>query len=256
MGIRKNIFRLFIIGLSSIFVWPVISKSAAKNSSPIDGNKAIIFCLHDIDGAGRYSITTDQLESIFKYLQNKFEVISLQEWKRKIVNKEVFLKHPVILTFDDGTPAVRKIVTPMLLKYNFGATLFIYINRYADHSTFFTFLKKLPASIEVGSHSFNHFDMKKLYKNDPKGFYKELFLSRKKLEYLIEKKVESFAWPYGSYAEEMVELARKAGYTIQVSTDYAQVNYEKDEILARFTLESKDPLGRVKKVIEKNFSGL
>jgi len=256
MGIRKNIFRLIIIGLSSIFVLPVIPEPSPEKSSSIDGNKAIIFCLHDIDGAGRYSLTKKQLESIFKYLENKFEVLSLQEWKRKIENNKPFQKHPVILTFDDGTPAVRKIVTPMLLKYGFGATLFIYLDRYSDHSTFFTFLKELPTTIEVGSHSFSHSDLKKLYKKDPKVFYKELFLSRKKLEYLIHKKVESFAWPYGSYAEEMVDLARKAGYTIQVSTDYTKANYKEDLILARFTLESKDPLERVKKVIEKNFPDL
>src|SRR5688572_1462394 len=82
--------------------------------------KAIIFCLHDIDGKGPYSLKREQLEMILAMLHGRREVLSLRDWVLAVSEGKKFSKTPVILTFDDGYPSLWREVLPMLIKLNFG----------------------------------------------------------------------------------------------------------------------------------------
>jgi len=214
--------------------------------------KTVVFCLHDIDGKGKYSITKKKLTQILDFLQDKFTVISLQEWYRRVDEKEYFDKFPVVLTFDDGYPSVRKIVQPLLKKYHMGATFYIYLNRYSDKSIFYKTLSKFDSSFEIASHSFTHDNLLKTYRKNPRQFFREIYLTKKKLEYLIQKPVVSFSWPYGVYDKQLAQLLRKAGYKTQVSVSYRSITKEDtSKVISRFTITRKKPFKTVKKILKK-----
>ena len=254
MKTNKRFIFSIVLTFIFIFVFQVSDNINAVNR--LDKKhyaETVIFCFHDVNGKGKYSITKTQMEDIFNYLKTRYEVYSLETWKNKIANGSKFTKPPVVLTYDDGYPSIRKIVVPMLKRFNYGATLFVYLERYKTRSKFFTYLKNVPEFIEIGSHSLKHSDLKREYSKSMKAFYKEVYISRKKLEYVLGKKVTSWAWPYGSYDKKLVKLATRAGYTTQVSTDYKNANYYKQEILSRYTIQQPNPVKQVISILSKNY---
>ncbi|MDH4261634.1 MAG: polysaccharide deacetylase family protein [Spirochaetia bacterium] len=237
-----------IINYDSIF-----SVNSPKNN--IDGRNIIILCFHDINGDGKYSISEEEFIEILDMLKTKYEVYSLKDWYFKIQNHEKFKKQPIVLTFDDGYASIFSIAIPLLKKYKFGATFFIYLEKYENQPWIFKEMASLPDNFEIGSHSFSHSDMEKLFKSNKKKFYKEIFLSRKKLEFLIGKTVVSWAWPYGAYTKDMIQMADEAGYKIQVNTDYKNTEKEAETTsFSRYTVQNPDPVDQTREILLKNSS--
>lgn len=213
--------------------------------SSISDERALILCLHDIGGKGKYSLSQEQFREVLETLKADFDVISVRDWLDRKNTQSTSRKPAVILTFDDGYPSLTRIVVPMLSEYDFGATFYIYLNRYHDHSVFFRNMGKTSGKIEIGSHSFTH---EALSEKNPDQMFNELYLSRKKLEYLTGKNITGFAWPYGKYDKKQMELIRKAGYDYQVGVSAEFANRD-EEILERFTLQQPTPIEDLNKLI-------
>lgn len=213
--------------------------------------KAIVLCLHDIGKPGKYSLSVEQFEALIELLNKEYEVYSLKGWYEAIEQNKKFYKQPVVLTFDDGYPSVFKHIVPLLDRYKMPATFFIYTDRYKNNSAFYKKLRSLPERYEVGSHTLSHADLKTLLeKKKDHAFFKELFTSKKKLEYLTQKEIISLAWPYGYHNKTLQALARKAGYKLQVSVDYYSAKPEHIEsIIPRFTLEQPAPLLQFQEIL-------
>ena len=57
------------------------------------------------------------------------------------------------------------------------------------------------------------------------------------LENIIQKPVDSFAFPYGTYTREVVEAAKGAGYKQLLATDfYFEEDYIDETMRERFTV--------------------
>ena len=65
-----------------------------------------------------------EFEKVIRRLSSKYNVISIQEYNRKIESKEN-LDDCVLLTFDDGTIDHYKFVYPILKKYNCSGLFFL-----------------------------------------------------------------------------------------------------------------------------------
>ncbi len=205
----------------------------------------LILCFHDINTHSRYSISYAEFKQILDLLSHQFNITSLDTWVKTHATMD---KPGVVLTFDDGHPSLHKYILPLLEAYNYGATFFIYLDRYSSRSKFYKQLARLPQQFEVGSHSFSH----SIIKQDRSTIFKELFLSRKKLEYLTQKTVQSWSWPYGVYNQQLVKLAEYANYKTQVSTDGGIAWYGENNInLSRYTIERPNPVDKVRKILNK-----
>ncbi|MDH5717983.1 MAG: polysaccharide deacetylase family protein [Spirochaetia bacterium] len=238
--LRKSIVFLLII-----FIF-VTLKIYANKEEERTLKKTLILCLHDIDGEGKYSITKEEFIKILDLLKNDYQVLSLEDFYLSKKNKKNN-KPAVILTFDDGFTSVFDTIIPLLREYNYGATFFIYLNRYDDTSSFYKKLTLLEDKFEIGSHTLSHDNAISYWETDISKFYKEIYLSKKKLEYLTKRDVVSFAWPYGKYTKDMYEYVKKAGYKIQVSTDYGLAeNSLKEIIIKRLTVQQPEPVEQVK----------
>jgi peptidoglycan/xylan/chitin deacetylase (PgdA/CDA1 family) len=131
----------------------------------------------------------------------------------------------IAVTFDDGFTSVMDNAFPVLQERGIPATIFVpagYIGKkpcwvcdskgldVEDVILNETQLRGLADNIvKVGSHSITH---KRLSQLDPKEAHEELVESKKILENILGKSVELFAFPYGDYNEETIELCAKAGY--------------------------------------------
>jgi peptidoglycan/xylan/chitin deacetylase (PgdA/CDA1 family) len=79
--------------------------------------------------------------------------------------------------------------------------------------------------VEIGSHTFNHPDLKKI--NNRQASF-EIVESKKEIEKIINKPVLSFCYPFGIYQGYDEELAASAGYLSSLTTQTGVRHYKED----------------------------
>jgi len=86
----------------------------------------------------------------------------------------------------------------------------------------------------IGAHGYFHNDLARIDINDVKT---ELIDSKKYLEDIIQKPVNSLAFPYGSYTTEVVRVAKQTGYKQLLAMDFLFNDDVKDlSMHERFTV--------------------
>ena len=126
-------------------------------------------------------------------------------------------KNKIILTFDDGYEDFYTDAFPLLKKYQAKATIYI-IYDFIGRRGFLNEkeIKELVASglIEIGSHTLDHSYLKTASQSIAK---KQIFDSKALLEKMFNIHVETFAYPYGAYNQNIVKLVTDAGYKAAVT---------------------------------------
>ena len=131
---------------------------------------------------------------------------------------ENFPKKTVILSFDDGYMDFYTDVFPILKQENVRAVAYIVPNFLNRPNFMFSYqLKEIAKSplIEIGAHTMDHLALKGMSKE--KARY-EITESRKYLQKELNLPVNSFAYPYGSFDKQAIDLVREAGFIDAVST--------------------------------------
>ncbi|MES9609294.1 polysaccharide deacetylase family protein [Actinomadura sp. NPDC000929] len=124
------------------------------------------------------------------------------------------------LTFDDGYADFATRAVPALVRYGFGATVFVVSGRIGTYNAWDDGPRKplmtaeqiravADVGMEVASHGRHHVS---LPETDDTELREELEESRAVLEDLVEAPVTGFAYPYGHATAREVEAVRAAGY--------------------------------------------
>ncbi len=172
------------------------------------------------DAGSSYKINIIEFEKQMNYLAtHNYSVISLSELLAGLRDGQLPPK-PIVITIDDGFKSTYTLAYPVLKKYNFPATLFLYTNFIEKNSYSLTWeeIREMTKNnIEIGSHTLSHCNLLKYKKNENYETYltrirKEIFLSKEILESKIGSKVKFFAYPYGAYSSTIKDLAIQAGY--------------------------------------------
>ena len=134
----------------------------------------------------------------------------------------------VVFTFDDGYADTLTTAAPLMRRYGFTATCYVVssaIGAYNCWDAEFLGERKplmsreqldewLAAGMEVGSHSLSHQPLPELPKDTA---LREIAESRVALRNLLGVPIEHFAYPFGRFTAETVELVRRAGYSSAVT---------------------------------------
>lgn len=125
----------------------------------------------------------------------------------------------VVLTFDDGFENFYEHAFPILMQYRFTATVFLISDYVGKQNYWDAPLPKLGKrslmswnqareisanGIEIGAHSRTHKDLCHSHQTEVE---REMFDSKSEIEQRIENRVESFAYPYGSFNRSVSEIA-------------------------------------------------
>lgn len=205
-------------------------------------------------------ITPAAFEAQMKELKDKgITVIGMQDflaWKRSEKN---IPPRCAVLTFDDGWKSQYEVAWPILKKYGYPVTLFIYTEgvrggRFGggEAMTWEMLSEMRDAGADIEAHSATHQDLRKPYdkvakkKLDPAEYEQwlqsEIVAPKQLLEQKLGIKVNCFAVPYGFYNEHIKEVARNAGYDA-IFTVYGQAlpfNSSLDN-LGRYLIEANKP---------------
>jgi peptidoglycan/xylan/chitin deacetylase (PgdA/CDA1 family) len=203
--------------------------------------QAIILCYHRLVDKVRYpgtEITPAAFEAQMKELKDHgITVIGLQDllaWKRGEKN---IPPRCAVITFDDGWKSQYEVAWPIMKKYGYTFTMFIYTEGVAGGSlgggqaiTWEQLADMRDNGIDIQAHSATHQDLreghpvtlvqpgaKRLRKKLTGAEYEqwlqnEVVGCKQLLEQRLGIKVNCFAVPFGNYNDHVKEMARNAGY--------------------------------------------
>lgn len=240
---------------------PDVATAPAVNKNA----NVICLCYHNIDDHGSKALTLSiaEFEREMEAIKtNGFTVIPMQDflaWRRgekNIPNKSC------IITIDDGWVSAYTNAWPILKKYNYPFTLFIYINyvNTGGKSMSWDQLAEMrDAGVDIQSHTYSHSSLKVPGGNvDAKAkasikkdvaelgvdgwMRKEIIESKSVLEKQLGIKCNVFAYPFGVWTPKAVEIVKEGGYEAAF-TVYGQLLHPSSQaqLLGRYALEQSKP---------------
>ena len=178
-----------------------------------------------------HRIAVSPINSQYYVPPEKFEeqMKLLRDWEYAVIPIDLLIKsikegadlpaRPVILTFDDGDISVYENAFPIMQKYGLTGVVYI-VGNYMNQPGYMSAeqIKELAgAGWEVGSHSMNHRDLRKLDLNSQRY---EIVESRKLLQKATGASVDTFAYPFGFMGSSGGEYVHAAGYNAAMGLGY------------------------------------
>src|SRR2546421_1573796 len=134
-----------------------------------------------------------------------------------------------IITFDDGWKSQYEVAWPIMKKFNYPFTLFIYTEGIkpghfsgGESMSWEQLAEMRDAGIDIQGHTATHSDLRKPYdkvakkKLNPQEYEewlnKEIAGSKQMIEQKLGVKVNCFAVPYGFHNDHIRDVVMKAGY--------------------------------------------
>ena len=246
---------------------PVVATPAATPvpAKPvIDQNaQVVIFGYHRFVNNVRRpdtEITPQAFEAQMQELKNKgIAVIPMQDflaWRR---GEKAIPAKSAVLTFDDGWKSQHEVAWPILKKFNYPVTLFIYTEGIkpghfsgGESMSWDQLAEMRDANIDIQGHTATHQDLRRPYdkvakkKLSPPEYEQwlenEVAGSKQMIEQKLGVKVNCFAVPYGFYNEHIKDVAMKAGYEA-IFTVYGQPITMRTPLnsVGRYLIEANKP---------------
>jgi len=170
------------------------------------------------------TVTTAVFRSHLEYIRDKgLTVIPL----RQLVNYYLKKGPPpppgsVVIVVDDAHKSVYTEMFPLVKKFHFPVTLFVYPSAISNASYAMTWGQlneiKKTGLFDLQGHTFWHPNFKQEKKRLPGAEYEkfvwmQLRKSKERLEKELDVKVDMLAWPFGIYDDQLIRDAAGAGYT-------------------------------------------
>jgi peptidoglycan/xylan/chitin deacetylase (PgdA/CDA1 family) len=153
------------------------------------------------------------------YLVRNYHVVSLGEILDFLERKRRLPRKSVAITFDDGYLDNYVNAYPYLKKYHLPATIFIataYVqktmlldNVYLPMLSWNEIVEMIHDNIDIGAHTASHPDLSRM---DIHSAKRQILESKIEIEKRIRRKVDYFAYPFGRYENNVVNLIRCLGF--------------------------------------------
>src|SRR5437773_5202215 len=233
--------------------------------------QTIIFCYHRLVDKIRYpgtEITPAAFEAQMKELKDRgITVIPMQDllaWKRGEKN---IPPRCAVISFDDGWKSQYEVAWPIMKKFGYPFTMFIYTEGVRGGSlgggeaiTWEQLADMRDNGVDIEAHTATHQDLreghtitlvapgaKKTRKKLTGPEYEqwlqnEVVGCKQLLEQRLAIKVNCFAVPFGSYNEHVKEVARNAGYEAMFTVYGQPLTFTSPlDSLGRYAIEANKP---------------
>lgn len=231
----------------------------------VDGFQRVpVLCYHqfteDSESNNKMVVTGTEFELQMEYLaSNGYQVLALSELGSFLSGKKELPIKTVVITIDDGYQSYLEVAYPILKKYNFPSTMFVYPDfigagpalKWKDVK----YLSEAPL-VDIQSHSKTHDSLSAL----PRGESDTDYLSRLKLEVegaekILSKrtgqKINHFAYPYGNSSLKVVELLKQNDYELAVTVQKgSNPSFSARFLLHRTMIYGGDSLNIFKKSLD------
>ncbi|MFP3911315.1 MAG: polysaccharide deacetylase family protein [Desulfobacteraceae bacterium] len=184
-----------------------------------------ILCYHHFADAcdSPLCITARHFDEQMRYLKaNGYRTITLRDLLGFLRYENTIPKKAVLITIDDGYRSAYRIAYPILTKYEFVASLFVYTDFVGSCKNAITWdqLREMKShGFDIGSHTLSHcaLTQKKEGETDS-DFLQRITGELRESKALIDKKLDqdtfSIAFPYGYYDANILDICHKTGYQL------------------------------------------
>lgn len=222
------------VAASSQAADPNLKPGAAVVHRPADVKYSVpegvsVLMYHMIgDEQGNAAIMTEaNLRIQMNYLRDHgYHPITMQELYDYVTKGAPLPEKPVCITFDDGYLDSYTIVYPLMKEYGFPWTLFLITDDVGKPYNRMTWdqLKEMANShaVTIASHTLSHPKLHNLATRAEKE--KEIVEANKALKYQLGIDNVWLAYPYGDYDDEVIDICKKAGIKMAVTTDAGRVH--------------------------------
>ena len=216
----------------------------------------VVLCYHRFEDRPKDSLALKpvdfelQLQSI---QDNGFAVISMSDflaWRR---GEKQIPEKSCLITIDDGYRTGYEVAWPILKKFGYPFTMFIYTNyikgqpNAGGQSLTWRELEEMrDAGVDIQSHTVSHLDLRSKKGRAPEVYEQwvrdELVNSKRLLEQQLGISVKALAYPFGNHNAEVRRIAMEAGYEVAFSVYGQRLTYHNaPEQLGRYAIESSKP---------------
>jgi peptidoglycan/xylan/chitin deacetylase (PgdA/CDA1 family) len=250
---------------------PAVAASPKITKPVVDQTaQVIIFCYHRLVDKIRYpgtEITPAAFEAQMKELKDRgITVISLQDllaWKRGEKN---IPPRSAVVSFDDGWKSQYEVAWPIMKKYGYPFTMFIYTEGVRGGSlgggeaiTWEQLADMRDNGVDIEGHSATHQDLREghtitLISGGKRSRTKvtgpqyeewmqnEVVGSKQLLEQRLGIKVNCFAVPFGNYNEHVKDIARNSGYEAMFTVYGQPITFTSPmDSIGRYAIEANKP---------------
>ena len=209
---------------NEIIIIPLKEKNKAGLTA--DGFQVVpILCYHRFSNEceSPLCVPTRIFEKQMRYLsENGYRVITFRQLIDFLDYREAIPKKAVIISIDDGYRSTYDIAYPILKKYGFKATLFIYTDFIGASRNALTWdqLKKMKADgFEIGSHTLSHSDLTRQKEGeDTQTYMSRIDRELRESKQIIDKKLGQntilLAFPFGRYNPSVLEISKRLDYQV------------------------------------------
>src|SRR6266436_5653678 len=250
-----------------------VAAASPKITKPVVDQTAqtLIFCYHLLVDKVRYpgtEITPAAFEAQMKELKDRgITVISMQDllaWKRGEKN---IPPRCAVVTFDDGWKSQYEVAWPIMKKYGYPFTMFIYTEGVrggalggGEAITWEQLGDMRDNGVDIEAHSATHQDLREGHNimlastagkktrtkltgpQYEQWVQNEVVGCKQLLEQRLGIKVNCFAVPFGNYNEHVKELARNAGYEAMFTVYGQPITFTSSlDSLGRYAIEANKP---------------
>ena len=251
---------------------PVVAATPKIKKPVVDQTaQVIIFCYHRLVDKIRYpgtEITPAAFEAQMKELKDRgITVIPMQDflaWKR---GEKSIPARSAIVTFDDGWKSQYEVAWPIMKKYGYPFTMFIYTEGVrggalggGEAITWEQLADMRDNGVDIQDHSATHQDLREGHNITLAGvgvkrtrtkltgpqyeewMKNEVVGSKQLLEQRLGIKVNCFAVPFGNYNEHVKEIARNSGYEAMFTVYGQPITFTSPmDSIGRYAIEANKP---------------
>ena len=230
--------------------------------------QVVVLCYHRLEGkaGGALSIEPALFEKQMEELKTAgIPVISMQDflaWRRGEKN---IPPKCAIITIDDGYVSGYDVGWPILKKYGYPFTMFVYLNYIGTGGKSVSWDKLAEmrdAGVDIGSHTVSHLDLRrkpaKVTTMDYDAWLKdEVERSKKTIEDKLGIKVSTIAYPFGLHNEKVNEACKEDGYEAAFTTYGMRLGISTSAMtLGRYDVTTKDAQGHDSFSVAVSFHGM
>lgn len=179
-------------------------------------------------GLGKMTVSAANFAAQLDWLaRNDFHVIRLPQLLNYLEGREALPKRTVVITIDDGYESVHRYAFPLLKKYGFPATVFMYTDFIGSRDALsWSQLEEMSASglVDIQAHSKTHRNLIERMAGESDERYKqaleaEVRVPRELLERRLSAPVQQYAFPFGDANEAVLDVLVRNQYKLAVTVN-------------------------------------